>query len=63
MYEHVDGGVFVVLIHPQCSGRGNAIRHYGDLIEHIQGKPGVEFADVSTVVERFRERGADSGPS
>ncbi|MEF8801358.1 MAG: polysaccharide deacetylase [Halolamina sp.] len=50
MYEHVDGGIFVMTVHPQVIGRAPRPAMLSELIEHAAGKPGVEFARMGDVV-------------
>jgi len=46
MCEHVDGGVYVLTVHPQVIGRAPRPAMLGELIEHVAGTPGVRFATV-----------------
>ena len=45
-----DGGVYVLTLHPQVSGRSPRPGMLAELLDHMDGKPGVEFARVSDVV-------------
>ncbi|MBP1987719.1 polysaccharide deacetylase family protein [Halolamina salifodinae] len=45
-----DGGIYVITLHPQVSGRSPRPGMLRELIEHMAAKPGVEFARVSDVV-------------
>jgi peptidoglycan/xylan/chitin deacetylase (PgdA/CDA1 family) len=54
MYEHVDGGVFVLTMHPQVSGQSHRLDRLEALIRHVRSHAGVEFSDVSSVAARFR---------
>jgi peptidoglycan/xylan/chitin deacetylase (PgdA/CDA1 family) len=53
MHEHVDGGVFTLLLHPQCAGRIPFLRHLDDFFATLDAMDGVEFADAGTVAETF----------
>jgi len=53
MTEYVEDGVFVVLLHPQHSGRASAVAELEDLVEHMLDT-GARFAEVSTVATEFR---------
>lgn len=55
MIEHVEDGVFVLLLHPQCSGRAPFLAHFEEFLETLTANDDVSFADVSTVVDRFAE--------
>ncbi|WP_459845152.1 polysaccharide deacetylase family protein [Halolamina salina] len=56
MYEQYEGtrsgegGVYVLTLHPQVSGRSPRPSMLRELIEHMAAKPGVEFATVGEVV-------------
>lgn len=53
MYRNVDGGVFVLTVHPQVIGQSHRLANLESLLEHMQSKPGVEFATVESVVDDF----------
>ncbi|MFC7203076.1 polysaccharide deacetylase [Haloferax namakaokahaiae] len=53
MVEHVDGGVFVLTMHPQVIGHGHRLDRLESFIEHVADTPSVEFETVEAVVERF----------
>lgn len=55
LYANAGDPVFVLLLHPQCSGRGNAIDHFEGLVQHMNSRQNVRFADVSTVAADFRQ--------
>ncbi len=55
MYDNVENGIFVMLLHPQISGRATMVDQFESLIEHIQSKSGVRFENASTIAERFRK--------
>ncbi|MFB6155540.1 MAG: polysaccharide deacetylase [Haloferacaceae archaeon] len=55
MYENVDGGVFVLTMHPQVSGRSHRLAHLEALVDHLRSRPDVAFSDLSTVAADFRE--------
>lgn len=54
MYENVDGGVYVLTMHPQVSGRSELIMRHEQLIEYMKRKPDVAFKTMDTVAEEFR---------
>lgn len=56
MYDNVDDGVFVMLLHPQISGRATMVDRFEALIQHMQEKPDVRFKDASTIAEEFRAK-------
>jgi hypothetical protein len=39
---------------PTVHRQGNRLSRLSDLIEHMKGKPGVEFAEMTTVARAFR---------
>lgn len=53
MYDHVDGGVFTLTMHPQVSGQSHRLARLNGLVDHMESRPGVEFATLSTVAARF----------
>jgi peptidoglycan/xylan/chitin deacetylase (PgdA/CDA1 family) len=50
MHEHVDGGVFVLLLHPQCAGRTPFLTRLEEFIERVSSMDGVGFAEMNTIV-------------
>jgi peptidoglycan/xylan/chitin deacetylase (PgdA/CDA1 family) len=56
MYENVEDGLFVMLLHPQISGRATMVDRFDNLLQHMRERPDVQFADASTVAEEFRTR-------
>ncbi|WP_233274651.1 hypothetical protein [Haladaptatus cibarius] len=50
MYKNVENGIFTLAMHPQVIGQPPRSRRLEELIQHMQTKPGVEFADVDTVI-------------
>lgn len=46
-HEEVQGGVFTLTTHPQFIGRGPRIRMLGDVIAHMQSRPGVRFSTLA----------------
>jgi peptidoglycan/xylan/chitin deacetylase (PgdA/CDA1 family) len=46
MYENIDGGIYVLTLHPQVSGRSPRPGMLRELIEHMAAKPAVELATV-----------------
>lgn len=55
MYDHVDGGVFVLTLHPQVVGQAHRLVLLDELFAHLRAKPGVEFATAETAAEAWRE--------
>lgn len=55
MRDNVQDGVFVVLLHPQHSGRASAVAAFEELVEHMIDT-GARFAEISTIAEEFREK-------
>ncbi|SIR55715.1 Polysaccharide deacetylase [Haladaptatus litoreus] len=55
MYENVEDGIFTLAMHPQVIGQPPRTRRLEELIQHMQTKPGVEFAGVDTVVTEIRD--------
>ncbi|MFB6301235.1 MAG: polysaccharide deacetylase family protein [Halobacteriales archaeon] len=55
MLEHVGDGVYVMLLHPQCSGRAPFLSHLEGFFTDLQARPGVEFAEMDTVAREFAE--------
>ena len=51
MYRHVDGGVFVLTVHPQIIGQSHRLANLESLIKHVRGEADVEFATVESVVD------------
>jgi peptidoglycan/xylan/chitin deacetylase (PgdA/CDA1 family) len=56
MVENMDNGVFVMLLHPQISGRASTVSLLDGFFDHVH-ESDAQFADVSTVVEEFKSRG------
>jgi len=53
MTEHVEDGVYVMLLHPQCSGRAPFLAHLEEFLGDLRSRPGVEFAEMGTVAAEF----------
>jgi len=53
MCEHVQDGVFVLLLHPLCSGRGLMLPHLERFLESIDSDDRLEFATVGEVAAAF----------
>ncbi|MFB6087974.1 MAG: polysaccharide deacetylase [Haloarculaceae archaeon] len=51
MRESVDGGVYVLTMHPQVMGQGHRLQRLDDLLEHV-ADAGAEFATCGTVADR-----------
>jgi peptidoglycan/xylan/chitin deacetylase (PgdA/CDA1 family) len=52
MHEHVDGGVYVLLLHPQCAGRVPFLTRLEAFVERFDAVDGVEFAELGDVAAR-----------
>jgi peptidoglycan/xylan/chitin deacetylase (PgdA/CDA1 family) len=55
MYDNVDGGVFVLTMHPQVSGRSHRLTHLEAFVDHVSSRSDVEFSDLSSVAASFRD--------
>lgn len=55
MYENIDGGVFVLTLHPQVIGQAHRIMRLEALFQHMQSKDDVEFKQMTTVATEFKE--------
>ena len=53
MIEHVDGGVFVLTMHPQVIGQSHRLERLESFVQHVADTPNVAFETVETVVDRF----------
>lgn len=56
MVEHVDGGVYVLTMHPQVMGQGRRVGKLEALIEFVESLDGVVFRELSEVAAEFGER-------
>ena len=52
MYEHVDGGVRVIAMHPQVIGRGHRVAMLERFVEHARALGDVTFAEMREVAAR-----------
>lgn len=59
MYRHVDGGVYVLTLHPQVSGQSHRLANLDPLLDHVRSQPDVAFSTVDAVAEEFA--GGDPG--
>jgi peptidoglycan/xylan/chitin deacetylase (PgdA/CDA1 family) len=55
MYDNVDGGVFVLTLHPQVIGQAHRLSRLDDLLGHMRSKPDVEFATGEEAARAWRE--------
>lgn len=53
MCEHVDGGVFVLTMHPQVVGQSHRLARLERFVRHVRGTPDVVFEPIQAVVDRF----------
>ena len=51
---NVDGGVFTLLLHPQCAGRIPFVDAFETFLTELQGMDDVRFAEAGTVAAEFR---------
>lgn len=56
MVEHVDGGVFVLTLHPQVIGQAHRLTRLEELYRYMQDTDGVEFVTMEEAAESWRER-------
>ncbi|WP_247000626.1 polysaccharide deacetylase family protein [Halosolutus gelatinilyticus] len=59
MYEHVDGGVFVLTLHPQVIGQAHRLQRLDALLDHVSSKPDVAFSTMDEAASAFREKNPD----
>jgi len=55
MYDNIDGGTYVLVLHPQCIGQAHRLTRLEALIDYMDRKPDVAFRTVTDVVEEYRE--------
>lgn len=55
MRENVDGGVFVLTVHPQVIGQSHRLANLEPLLEHMLTADDVEFETVTSVVAEFSD--------
>lgn len=53
MYDYVEDGVFSLTFHPQVIGQPPRLRYLKSLVRGMQEKPGVKFATLDSVAQRF----------
>lgn len=53
-YANVDGGVFILTMHPQVIGRGSRLTMLERLIDHMAAQPGVVFETMEAVATRWK---------
>lgn len=49
MHDHVDGGVYLLLLHPQCAGRVPFLTRLEAFVERLSAMDDVHFAEVGSV--------------
>jgi peptidoglycan-N-acetylglucosamine deacetylase len=54
-YEHVDGGVLALTVHPQTIGRAHHIAMFEKLIDYMAGHDGTWFASLSDIYDTWTE--------
>ena len=54
-YREIDGGVVTVAVHPQSIGRAPNIMMLERFIGHMKSHPGVWFAPLSDIADRWRD--------
>jgi peptidoglycan/xylan/chitin deacetylase (PgdA/CDA1 family) len=55
MYENVDGGVFILTLHPQVVGQAHRLTRLEAFLQHVRSRPGTQFASMTDVATAFRE--------
>jgi len=53
--QHYEAGVYILTVHPQCSGRAHLIGVLENLIQHIGSHPDVWFATLSEVFDCWKD--------
>jgi peptidoglycan/xylan/chitin deacetylase (PgdA/CDA1 family) len=53
MLEHVDGGVYVLTMHPQVIGHGHRLERLREFVDHVEGTPAASFSRMDDVVRAF----------
>ncbi|MFA1611075.1 polysaccharide deacetylase family protein [Halobellus rubicundus] len=53
MYRNVDGGVYVLTVHPQIMGYSHRLERLESLIETVAEYPDTEFVTLDSVSDRF----------
>jgi len=56
MYDHVDGGVFVLTLHPQVVGQSHRLLRLEAFLQHVRSKPGTTVETMDHVATAFREQ-------
>ncbi|MFB6300115.1 MAG: polysaccharide deacetylase family protein [Halobacteriales archaeon] len=54
MINHIDDGVFTLLLHPQTSGRAPFLAHFESFLQDLQDWDAIRFAEVGTIVKEYR---------
>jgi peptidoglycan/xylan/chitin deacetylase (PgdA/CDA1 family) len=54
MREHIDDGVYVLLLHPLCSGRGLMLPHLTSFLKSIKNYDDTRFATIGEVVSEYQ---------
>ncbi|MDY6818134.1 MAG: polysaccharide deacetylase family protein [Halobacteriales archaeon] len=56
MIDHIDDGVFTLLLHPQTCGRAPFLAYFEPFLEELQDWNDIRFAEVGTVAAETRQR-------
>lgn len=54
LYQKLGSGVYVLTMHPQCTGKGSRMLMLERLIHHMKAHANVEFKCLATVADEFR---------
>lgn len=55
MYENVDDGLFMPILHPQIVGRLPRLTHFESFLEYVADEPGVAFREMEEIANEFRD--------
>jgi peptidoglycan-N-acetylglucosamine deacetylase len=56
-YDHVDGALVTLTMHPECIGRGHRMAMLEQFIAEVRSLGSVEFSRLDTFLERWNDRG------
>jgi peptidoglycan/xylan/chitin deacetylase (PgdA/CDA1 family) len=55
LYERIGKGLFSITMHPQVIGRAHRLLLLEGIIEHVKGKPGVNFTTMADYCSKWKE--------
>ena len=61
-YEHVPGGVWNTILHPQCCGRDMKLEFLDRLFAHVKERDDVWWTTMSEVTEAYDDTAPDPTP-